>query len=72
MLTLPSGKKWAVSKELMLEWVNKPWQEVPADLVVKSFKPCGISNAFDDGTENDAVYQEETGGREIGDVGIRE
>ena len=63
----PSGKKRALSKELVLEWVNKAWQEIPADLVIKSFKSCSISNALD-GTEDDAVYEEETEGRKIEDV----
>ena len=55
------------SKELVLEWINKAWQEIPTDLVTQSFKSCGISNALD-GTEDDAVYEEETEGREIEDV----
>ena len=52
-----SGKKRAPSKELLLLWVNKAWQEIPAELVIRSFKSCGISNALD-GTEDDAVYEE--------------
>ena len=52
-----SGRKRAPSKELVLQWVNKAWQEIPAELVIKSFKSCGISNALD-GTEDDAVYEE--------------
>ena len=52
-----SGKKRAPSKELVLQWVNKAWQEIPAELVIRSFKSCGISNALD-GTEDDAVYEE--------------
>jgi len=51
----------------VLEWINKAWQEIPTDLVAKSFKSCGISNALD-GNEDDAVYEEETEGREIEDV----
>lgn len=60
----PSGKKRAPSKELVLQWVNKAWQQIPAQLVVRSFKSCSISNALD-GTEDDAVYEEES---ESGDV----
>lgn len=33
--------------------------ENPAELVIKSFLSCSISNALD-GTENDAVYEEKT------------
>ena len=48
----------------MLQWVNKAWQEIPAELVIRSFKSCGISNVLD-GTEDDTVYEEES---ESGDV----
>jgi len=51
----PSGKKRAPSKELVLEWINKVGQEIPADVVAKSFKSCGISNALD-GTEDDTMW----------------
>ena len=60
----PSRKKRAPNKELVLQWVNKAWQEIPAELVIRSFKSCGISNALD-GTEDEAVYEEES---ESGDV----
>ena len=63
----PLGKKQAPSKEIVLQWINKAWQEIPTEMVVKSFKSCGISNALE-GTEDDAVYEEETEGGEAVDV----
>ena len=63
----PSGKKRAPSKELALQWINTAWQEIPAEMVMKSFKSCGISNALD-GTEDDALYEEETEGGEAVDT----
>lgn len=39
----------------------------PAELVIKSFLSCSISNALD-GTENDAVYEEKTEGGESEDA----
>ena len=30
----PAGKKQAPSKELVLQWVKKAWQEIPAELVI--------------------------------------
>jgi len=50
-----------------LQWINKAWQEIPAEMVMKSFKSCGISNALD-GTKDDAVYEEETEGGEAVDA----
>ena len=45
--------------------MREAWQEIPAEMAMKSFKTCGISNASD-GTENDELYAEE--GQEIDDV----
>jgi len=60
----PSGKKKAPTRNLVLRWVNEAWREIPAEMVKKSFKTCGISNALD-GTEDDELYSEE--GQEIDD-----
>jgi len=46
--------------------VNEAWQEIRAEMVVKSFKTCGISNALD-GTEDDELYAED--GQDIEDDG---
>ena len=62
----PSGKKRAPSKELVLQWIHKAWQEIPTDLVAKSFKSCGISNAMN-GTEDEAVWEEEGAGADEAD-----
>ena len=62
-----SGKKRAPSKELVLKWVKKAWQEIPAELVIRSFKSCSISNALD-GTEDDAVYEEKSEGEDVLDA----
>ena len=60
----PSGKKKAPTRNLVLRWVNEAWREIPAEMVMKSFRTCGISNALD-GTEDDELYNEE--GQEIDD-----
>ena len=54
----PSGKKRAPSKEMVLRWIDRAWKEIPAELIIKSFKSCGITNALD-GTEDEAVWEEE-------------
>ena len=55
----PAGKKKAPSRNLVLRWIKEAWAEIPQEMVSKSFKTCGISNTLD-GTEDDAVYSEET------------
>ena len=54
----PSGKKRAPSKEVVLQWIDRAWREIPVDLITRSFKSCGINNALD-GTEDDAVWDDE-------------
>ena len=38
------------------EWVKKFWKNVRSEIMVKSFKKCGISNVID-GTEYNPVKQ---------------
>ena len=54
----PSRKKGAPSKEMVLWWSNQAWSEIPADLISRSFKSCGINNALN-GTADDAVWDDE-------------
>ena len=54
----PSGKKRALSKEMVLRWIDRAWREIPVELITRSFKSCGISDALD-GTEDDAVWDDE-------------
>ena len=55
----PAGKKKALSRNLVLRWIKAAWAEIPEEMVRKSFKTCGILNALD-GTEDDAVFTEES------------
>ena len=54
----PAVKKKAPLRNLVLKWVKQSWVEIPAEMVRKSFKMCGILNALD-GTEDDEVYADE-------------
>ena len=53
----PAGKKKAPLKNLVLRWVKQSWEEIPEEMVRRSFKTCGISNALN-GTEDDAIYDD--------------
>ena len=65
----PAGKKNAPSRNLVLRWIKTAWGDFPEEMVRKSFKTCGISNAMD-GTKDDAVFTEES--PEIDDDDIEE
>lgn len=54
----PSGKKRPAGKEMVLWCIDRAWNEIPAGLIKKSFKSCGITNAMD-GTKDEAVWDEE-------------
>ena len=54
----PAGKKKAPTRNLVLRWIKQSWREIPEEMVSKSFMTCGISYALD-GTEDDAIYEEE-------------
>ena len=65
----PSRKKKPPTRNLALRWVHEAWQEILAEMVMKSFKTCGISNALD-GTDDDELYAEE--GQDIDDLEYNE
>ncbi|KFM70429.1 Pogo transposable element with KRAB, partial [Stegodyphus mimosarum] len=43
---------------LIAQWVKDAWNEIPSEMIIKSFKKCCISNELD-GTEDDAVFESE-------------
>ena len=49
-------RRW--EKATVCQWVKESWQELSKEMVERSFKKCGISNALD-GTEDDLVWEEE-------------
>ena len=53
----PAGNMRAVSLTTVCEWVKDTWQNIPSEMVVRSFKKCGISNAMD-GTEDDMLWED--------------
>ena len=54
----PGGQLQAASPVTVCQWVKESWQELSKEMVERSFKKCGISNALD-GTEDDLVWEEE-------------
>lgn len=45
----------APSMELYLQWILDAWEQLPNDLIIKSFKGCGLTNALD-GTEDNQIH----------------
>ena len=54
----PGGQLRAASLVTVCQWVKESWQKLSKEMVERSFKKCGISNAVD-GTEDDLVWEEE-------------
>ena len=40
------------------EWMKQAWDNIRPEIVVKSIKNCGISNALN-GTEDDALFDDD-------------
>ena len=44
---------------MICQWILEVWNSIPIEMIIKSFKKCGISNALD-GTEDDLLYNSNT------------
>jgi len=51
-----SGRKEKYN--VICKWILEAWAEIPKEMIIKSFKKCGISNAMD-GSEDDLFGQME-------------
>jgi hypothetical protein len=68
----PGGKIKGPPLETMCSWILRAWDYISSDVIVKSFKKAGISNALD-GTEDDGIWQEaETGDNDVNDSSASE
>ena len=53
----PAGNMRAASLPTVCSWVLDAWRSLPAEMVARSFKKCGISNLMD-GTEDEILWEE--------------
>ena len=53
------GEETPFNSSQVCEWVLKSWNDINTEVVVKSFKKCGISNAMD-GTEDHLLYMSDS------------
>ena len=52
-----SGAMKRPGLSLVVQWVKEAWESISEDIIIKSFKKCGISNAMN-GTEDDILYED--------------
>lgn len=52
----PTGRMKRPSISHVCTWVKNAWNEITPELIIRSFKKCGISNALD-GTEDDLLCE---------------
>ena len=45
----------APSMEVYLKWIVDAWDQLPKDLIIKSFKGCGLTNTLD-GSEDCKIH----------------
>ena len=53
----PKGNRRAPSLATFLKWIKDAWDKVTPDIIVRSFKKCGISNDLD-GAEDHLLFAE--------------
>jgi hypothetical protein len=51
----PAGNLRAPKKTEMVHWVRQAWDSVPVDVIIHSFKVCGIS-VKPDGSEDSEIH----------------
>jgi hypothetical protein len=49
------GNPAAPPMEVYLQWIVDAWDQLPKDLIIKSFKNCALTIALD-GSEDDQIY----------------
>uniref|UniRef100_A0A914HJW5 DDE-1 domain-containing protein n=1 Tax=Globodera rostochiensis TaxID=31243 RepID=A0A914HJW5_GLORO len=53
--TTSSGNTRAAPMNIYLNWIYEAWEGIPKENISKSFKTCGITNAFD-GSEDGEIH----------------
>lgn len=53
-----SGRMRKAELNVICNWIKQTWDEIPTEMIQKSFLKCCITNALD-GTEDDDVWEEE-------------
>ena len=54
----PSGRIRKVELDQICQWIVEAWEDIPSELIKKSFRKCCITNALD-GTEDDEMWDED-------------
>ena len=52
----PKGALKRPTIKQVCQWIKQSWSRVREDIIVKSFKKCGISNALD-GSEDHLIFK---------------
>lgn len=54
---MTTGRLKRASPAVLCSWIVDAWASIPEELVIRSFKKCGISNALD-GSEGDFLWED--------------
>ena len=53
-----SGRIHKVELPQICQWISEAWEDIPNELIKKSFGKCCITNAID-GTEDDQMWEDD-------------
>ena len=55
---MDAGRKQRAELDVICNWIRQAWEEIPEQLIKKSFLKCSITNSMD-GTEDDILWQDD-------------
>lgn len=54
-----TGRTRKAELNVICNWIKQAWDDIPTEMIQKSFRKCCITNAID-GTEDDEIWEEES------------
>ena len=49
----PAGNFKQPTRQQVIEWISQAWYEIQDEIIIKSFKKCGISNTLDESEDSE-------------------
>ena len=61
------GRIRKVKLDEICRWISAAWNDIPTEMIAKSFCKCCITNAMD-GTEDEEIWEEESDSDPFADI----
>lgn len=64
---IAGGRIRKVKLDEICRWISDAWNDIPTEMIAKSFRKCCITNAMD-GTEDEEIWEEESDSDPFADI----